>query len=129
MKFTIEFNPTEFAEIIKNGTLMALAETVSKTDVSALAAAQVIKSEQEARKQNQNTAQESAEEIKPATKTEEQKEAPAYTMAQVKEKLTGLTRAGKQAQVKALIEKFGATKLSEIKEADYAALMQEAEGI
>lgn len=68
-------------------------------------------------------------------KTEEQtpeaatKKEAVYTLVQVREKLASLSRAGKQAQVKALIEKFGATKLSEIKEEDYAALMQEAEGL
>ena len=67
-------------------------------------------------------------------KTGEQKpetinEKTTYTIVQVREKLASLSRAGKQAQVKALIEKFGATKLSEIKEEDYAALMQEAEGL
>ena len=68
-------------------------------------------------------------------KTEEQtpeaatKKEAVYTLVQVREKLASLSRAGKQTQVKALIEKFGATKLSEIKEEDYAALMQEAEGL
>lgn len=54
---------------------------------------------------------------------------PTYTLVQVRERLATLSRAGKQAQVKALLEKFGASKLSEVKEEDYAALMEEAEAL
>ena len=60
------------------------------------------------------------EEAKPA------EEAKTYTLVQVREKLAELSRAGKQKQVKALIEKCGASKLSEIDEAKYPELMQEA---
>jgi len=52
-----------------------------------------------------------------------------YTLVQVREKLAALSQAGKQAEVKALITKLGATKLSEIPEAKYAELMKEAEAL
>lgn len=61
--------------------------------------------------------------------TTEETEEKTYTLVQVRERLAELSREGKQAKVKALIEKFGASKLSEIKEEKYAAMMKEAEGL
>lgn len=52
---------------------------------------------------------------------------PTYTLVEVRAKLAGLSQAGKQAQVKALIESFGAAKLTDIDPAKYAAVMQQAE--
>lgn len=64
-----------------------------------------------------------AEEVQ-ATKDEAE---VTYTLEQVRAKLATLSRAGKQAEVKALLGEFGANKLSEVKEEDYAALMKRAE--
>lgn len=52
---------------------------------------------------------------------------PTYTLVEVRARLAGLSQAGKQAQVKALIESFGAAKLTDIDPAKYAAVMQQAE--
>lgn len=52
---------------------------------------------------------------------------PTFTLVEVRAKLAGLSQAGKQAQVKALIESFGAAKLTEIDPAKYAAVMKQAE--
>ena len=54
---------------------------------------------------------------------------PTYTLVEVRAKLAGLSQAGKQAQVKALIESFGAAKLTDIDPARYAAVMQQAEAL
>lgn len=63
-----------------------------------------------------------------ATKDEKKSEPEVtYTLEEVRSKLADLSRAGKQAQVKALLGEFGANKLSEVKEEDYAALMKKAE--
>jgi hypothetical protein len=45
----------------------------------------------------------------------------------VREKLASLSQSGKQAQVKALITKFGAKKLTDIDSACYEELLKEAE--
>ena len=62
---------------------------------------------------------------------EEKKEPPKpekkYTMADVRKKLSGLSSAGKTAEVRELLVKHGANRLSEIKPEDYAVLMEEAE--
>lgn len=53
-------------------------------------------------------------------------ETPTYTLEQVRAKLTELTRAGKQKEVKALITSFGAKNVTSIEEKDYAAVMKKA---
>jgi len=62
---------------------------------------------------------------------EEQKDAerPKYTLEQVRAKLADLTRKGKRAEVKALIQSFGVSKLSEVPADKYAELMAKAEEI
>jgi hypothetical protein len=51
------------------------------------------------------------------------------TLEQVRAKLAALTQGGKQAEVKALITKYGAKKLSEIPKDKYPELLKDAEGI
>jgi len=53
----------------------------------------------------------------------------AYTLEQVRAKLADLSRGGKQAEVKALLNKLGAKKLTEVPEEKYPELMKEAEKI
>ena len=56
-------------------------------------------------------------------------EAETFTLEQVRAKLADLSRGGKQAEVKALLNKLGAKKLTEVPEDKYPELMQEAEAI
>lgn len=44
-------------------------------------------------------------------------------------RLSEISRSGKTAEVKELIAKYGASKLSDIAESDYAAVFSEAEGL
>lgn len=64
---------------------------------------------------------------------EEKKEPPKpekkYTMTDVRKKLSGLSSAGKTTEVRELLVKHGANRLSEIKPEDYAVLMEEAENL
>lgn len=62
-----------------------------------------------------------------ATEATKEESEVTYTLEQVRGKLANLSRSGKQAEVKALLGEFGANKLSEVKEEDYAALMKRAE--
>lgn len=55
------------------------------------------------------------------------KEEPnAISLEQVRERLASLSQAGKSSQVKALINKYGANKLTEVAAECYAALFKEA---
>lgn len=55
--------------------------------------------------------------------------AQIITLEQVRAKLAGLSQGGKQAEVKKLIQKFGASKLTEIPADKYAEVMEAAEAI
>lgn len=53
-------------------------------------------------------------------------EKESYTMVDVRGKLGELNKAGKKAEVKALLESFGAEKLSQVDPENYAELMKKA---
>lgn len=74
-----------------------------------------------------------AEQIaKPDAALPEKKEEPAaktYAFADVRKAFSAKSHEGFTEQVKALITKYGAEKLSEVKETDYPALMADLEVI
>ena len=51
------------------------------------------------------------------------------TFVALRSRLSEISRSGKTAEVKELIAKYGASKLSDIAESDYAAVLAEAEGL
>ena len=54
---------------------------------------------------------------------------PAITLEKVRAVLADKSRAGHTAEVRALLEKHGATKLSQVDPRYYEAILKEAEGI
>ena len=54
---------------------------------------------------------------------------PAITTEQVRAVLAEKSRAGKTAEVKALLTKHGADKLTDVSPSEYAALLAEAEAL
>ena len=56
-------------------------------------------------------------------------ETKKYTFQEVRGIMASLSGKGKKAEAKALLTKYGASRLSEVNEADYAALVAEAEVI
>lgn len=52
-----------------------------------------------------------------------------YTFTEVRGIMAGLAGKGKKAEAKALLQKFGATRLSELDEKNYEALVKEAKVI
>ena len=62
--------------------------------------------------------------------TDTQKEAPKrYTFAEVRKAFSAKSHAGYTEQIRALISKYGADKLSAVNEEDYPALMAGLEAI
>lgn len=53
----------------------------------------------------------------------------AVTFVELRSRLAEISRAGHTAEIKELIAKYGAEKLSDVAETDYAALLTEAEGL
>jgi hypothetical protein len=60
---------------------------------------------------------------------EKKEEVKAIGLSEVREKLAALDKAGKKEQLKALIKRFGASKLSDVPKESYPALLREAEAI
>lgn len=54
-------------------------------------------------------------------------ETKAVTFVELRSRLAEISRAGHTAEIKELIARFGAEKLSDVAETDYAALLTEAE--
>lgn len=72
--------------------------------------------------------------LEKATEVPEKESAPEpevkkYTFQEVRGIMANLSGKGKKAEAKALLNKYGASRLSEVKEADYTALVAEAEVI
>jgi hypothetical protein len=65
--------------------------------------------------------------LKTAATKEEPK--PELKLEDVRSVLAGKSRAGHTAEVRDLLQKYGATKLSAIDPANYEALMKDAEAI
>ncbi len=65
------------------------------------------------------------------TKPKEQStpEQQAVTFVELRSRLSEISRNGHTAEVKELLQKFGADKLSDVAESDYTALLAEAEAI
>ena len=75
---------------------------------------------------------EPAEELppeKPATVKEIKSAAKVVTLEQVRAVLADKSQQGFMADVRALLEKYGAPKLSQIDPVNYAALLADAEGL
>lgn len=62
-------------------------------------------------------------------KAEVKEETPAYSFEDVRKAFAAKSHAGHTAEVKALITKYGASRLSDIQESDYANLMADLEVI
>lgn len=62
-------------------------------------------------------------------KAEPKDETPTYTFEELRKAFAAKSHAGFTVEVKALIGKYGASRLSDINESDYAAIMKELEVI
>ena len=65
----------------------------------------------------------------PDKKEAPKEEARTYSFTDVRGIMAGLSGQGKKAEARALLEKFGAKRLSDVKEEDYAALVRDAQVI
>ena len=62
-------------------------------------------------------------------KREQPPKSAAPTLEEVRSVLAGLSRNGLTAQVRELLQKHGADRLSEVNPAEYAAILKEAESL
>lgn len=64
-----------------------------------------------------------------ATKASEPAKEPALTLEQVRAILADKSRKGHTAEIRSLLQKYGAAKLSGIDPANYKALLADVEGL
>lgn len=69
------------------------------------------------------------EATKPVNKETPEPAVKKYTFQEVRGIMASLAGKGKKAEAKALLTKYGASRLSDVKEEDYPALVAEAEVI
>ena len=70
-----------------------------------------------------------AEEKAKEPKAEEKKSEKKYTLEDVRKELSAKSSAGFTDEVRSLLERHGASKLSAIAESEYAAIMEEVKAI
>lgn len=145
MNFEITINAPELAK-----SIMALAEAIKgKQDTPSLeeiaAAPPHVETAQKEVKPEPAPAKTPEKEAQPeqeppaAVKEEPEKpikeepkpsnEGPTISLEVVRGKLTALSRAGKQKEVKAILTELGAAKLSELPEEKYAEAIEKAEAV
>ncbi len=73
--------------------------------------------------------EEELHEIAPKEKPAPEAKPEPITFVQLRSRLSEISRSGHTADVKELIAKYGAEKLSDLAESDYAAVLAEAEGL
>ena len=73
--------------------------------------------------------EEELQEIAPKEPPAHESKPEPVTFVQLRSRLSEISRSGHTAEVKELIAKYGAEKLSDIAESDYAAVLAEAEGL
>uniref|UniRef100_A0AAU8AZV2 rRNA biogenesis protein rrp5 n=1 Tax=Dulem virus 37 TaxID=3145755 RepID=A0AAU8AZV2_9CAUD len=122
---TLDLTP-ETLEILK---LLASASN-GKTDVPSSEPDQLTSVDTESSKDKKPAKKTAAKDKKPATKDaspETEDEAPAISLTDVRAVALKLSKAGKQAQLKEIFAKYGATKLSDISAEHYGDLMADLE--
>lgn len=122
MKFIIELDNEDLREALANGALALLAgkATADKPQESKAPAKKPAKAD------TVEDTTEAAPEAPVTPKIAPQNDESVLTIETVRATLAALTKAGKRAEVKALLQEFGTDKLPEVKPEDYPALMAKA---
>lgn len=83
----------------------------------------------EAFSENETTAVSTSDSGLNETSAEDKTNEPTITLEEVRTVLAKLAQGGKQAELKALIGKFGASRLSEVDSKHYPAILKEVEAM
>lgn len=135
MKITAEFNSNEelisFINTFGAKTLTEVVAPIEKKEVKVNLPKEAKKEEvKKVDLPKEETEKEEVKKVDPP-KEEVKVEDPKVevTMEMVRAVFTKLIKSGKQKEAKEITTKFGASKLPELKEEDYAAVIKEAEAI
>jgi len=127
MKFTIEMNIYELNRSIKSGTLEALVADVQAHEEETRKTPKVEKEVKAPAPDPEKKEEKKA----PDTPTEEKNEdtTPEITEVEVRAKFVELSKKGKKAELKTLLDEMGVSKVSELKPEQYAEAMKRLEAI
>lgn len=155
MKITAEFNTVgeilEFITTFGANTIMPIKEIqekvkkeasivegdtqekMKKEDKPEKGKASKAKKEEPKKMETEQIFSSSKEELEPVKEEskdiEHKEEVKKFTKEEVRAVFTKLIKAGKREDAKSITEKYGATKISEIDEKDYAAVTEEVEAL
>lgn len=125
IEITINIKAQELVEAIKS-LAVSLKTGVGVTNTQPVKKAETTKPESGTKGE---TKAETATEPEKQAATSSNNTDPEIKLEDVRTKLATLSQSGKQVQVRALIAKFDAAKLTDIPKEKYAELMKEAEAI
>ena len=115
-----------------NKKLKAVADALSvfAESLAAIAEEEDVEAEAKGAKAETETvmAEAGAGEVKAEAKEEKEPE-KKYTFEEVRQAMSAKSGAGFTAEIRAILEKHGASRLSDIQETEYAAMMEEVEAI
>lgn len=145
MKFTIELNATELTNTILNGTLLALTESASNTDINAVAAAKItqhnnkkaIEEKPEVKELgNQETDIEDEPNNEPEIEKEDAEQKPSseeterkLTIEDVRAAFMAKNSKTNVPKLKAILNKFNVKKVTDLDEKDFPEVLKELEAI
>ncbi len=119
------------SDILKIEAWLEALIVAAQNMVDATKAIKDIISEEESHRSTKKNASKQLFDPTPSKREEPQTEpeTKTYTFEEVRGIMANLSGSGKKAEAKALLTKFGASRLSEVKEEDFSALVAEAEAI
>lgn len=129
MKIIAEFNSTnEVLDFIKAFGTKAVESQVT-FDGTKVGAIKEDKKSNPIKEEVKTVEKEESQKIEQSNEVAEDKksESNKVTKEQIREVFSKLVKAGKQKEAKELTAKYGASKVGEVKEEDYAAILKDAE--
>lgn len=126
MGITVEFKSYEemiaFARVLLAGQSSVPAKTAEKKE-------RVLPSESETSMTSAPEGIQTEEDPVDDAQPPQDEAAPTYTLEEVRAKLTALTRAGKQKEVRDILDSFKAKNVTALDPKDYAGVMEKAGAI
>lgn len=133
MKITAEFNSIyEVQDFIEAFGAKAITSQITIDGAKVVGTPKENKKIEEPNKNVKVAEKEETQKVEKSNDVTEVKEAKEVievkvTKEQVREVFSKLVKAGKQKEAKELTAKYGASKVGEVKEEDYAAILKDAE--
>ena len=124
MEMTIKLSLDDLQAAMSSGTLQALAEAIKQAEPKVSVRLPEVEKPPVIEKKTKKPTEVKEPEPPEEQVTADGPEEPEITEVQIRAALKPLTMDGRQKEIKALLEEFGAKNVSGIKEEDYPAFMK-----